>query len=280
MIGRVMVGLAGTKYADTVTRTAIDVAQRHGAELTGVTAVNIDYLQQTGPVPIGGGQAAKEMRENRVLMTHERMNAAIDGFREGCESAKLNSRVLMEEHEEPFNYLKSQSRYHDLTVLGLKGVFEYDVPGMPEEDPSLTLVSLLSGGVRPILAVPREYREVRRVMVAYSGSVESASTLREFLQLRPWKDVELRVVTMGDETERCTNRLGHVEAYCAAHGVAAELVHVPKAPQDHLLEEVEGWGADLLVLGNSARNILLRRMMGETALRVIREAEVPLFLSQ
>ncbi len=46
---------------------------------------------------------------------------------------------------------------------------------------------------------------------------------------------------------------------------------------DHITHK---WQADMIVLGNSAKNLLRRRVLGETALHAIRESTLPLFLSQ
>jgi hypothetical protein len=40
------------------------------------------------------------------------------------------------------------------------------------------------------------------------------------------------------------------------------------------------WQADMIVLGNSARNLLMKRVLGETAWHIIRNSDRPLFLCQ
>ena len=52
------------------------------------------------------------------------------------------------------------------------------------------------------------------------------------------------------------------------------------SPKDHLLPMATLWQADMLVLGNSAGNLLVKRVLGETALHIIRNADRPLFLCQ
>jgi len=280
MISRILVGLGGTAYTENCTRTAIDIAQRHNAQLTGVTVVDLNALRRVGPVPMGAGQAAKELREHRLEVTRDQVEKAIDAFSTACQEAKVQYCVLKEESDQPFDYLVSQSRYHDVTVLGLRGIFEFGVAGSMEDDPSLTLVNLLSGGVRPIVAVPKNYRTVKRVLAAYSGSVESASTLKKFLQLKPMGDIELRVVTFGMTSDRAEHLLADAAKYCRAQGVEPEIQMIAEPPEIGLLGQAQSSDADLIVLGNSAKNILLRRVLGETALKVIRNAEQPLFLSQ
>lgn len=40
------------------------------------------------------------------------------------------------------------------------------------------------------------------------------------------------------------------------------------------------WQAYMIVMGNSAHNLLVKRLIGETALHVIRNADRPLFMCQ
>jgi nucleotide-binding universal stress UspA family protein len=47
-----------------------------------------------------------------------------------------------------------------------------------------------------------------------------------------------------------------------------------------LLPYAQHWQADLIVAGNSAKNLLLRRLFGETALTLLRESPLPLYLAQ
>ena len=279
MIKRILVGLTGTSYSQAATQAAIDIAKRRNAEITAVTAVDFEAVRDVGPVPIGAGQEARELREHRVELTKENMEAAIEQFTSSCQKAEIACDVLREERENPFDYLLSQFRYHDLTILGLRGIFEYGIPGLSSEDPGLTLVNLLSGGLRPILAVPTHFHTPQRVMVAYSGSVESAATLKRFVQLQPFGQVQLRLVTFGEAT-RCQHLLQEASRYCSAHGFTVETHHVEGDPQGHVLEEAAAWKADLIVMGNSAKSLLLRRVLGETALRAIRNSELPLFLAQ
>ena len=52
------------------------------------------------------------------------------------------------------------------------------------------------------------------------------------------------------------------------------------SPRTGVLDYADTWDADLIVMGNSAKNLLRRKVFGETALHTISNAEVPLFLAQ
>jgi len=277
MLKRILVGLGGTNYTSSAIRHAVDIAQRHQATLTGVTVVDVARLERVGAVPLGGSHEAQLLREHRIKVAHKHVMDAVEEFVQACESAGVAYQVQQEE-DNPFDLLTSEARYHDLMIFGLKSLFEYDIVS----DPHDALVRLVSAGVRPILAIAPEYREVRRVLIAYSGSMESAKTMRRFVQLCLWSDVELRIVTFQHNaaTSEAEKLVRDAAAYCRAHGFIAEEDFADGSAKTGLLPYATQWNADLVVVGNSARSLLLRRMFGDTAMHVIRTSDRPLFLSQ
>lgn len=273
-------GTEGACYTEAATRLAIDLGKRRQARLTGVTVFDPAKLRNLGSAPIGAGKLAADLRMQRVAEMRDRVTAAVTDFEKACTAAGLPHRVLCEERSEPFDYLISQARYHDLTVLGLRGLFEYGVHGESHYDPADTLVRLISGGVRPILAAGPEVRPIERVLIAYSGSAQSAKTMRRFVQMGLWPDAKLRLVAFGDDQERRQRHLRHAADYCAAHGFDAERDYRPGDPKTGVMEAAHEWDADLIVMGNSHRTLLGRKVLGDTMLTTIRESDLPLFLSQ
>lgn len=291
MIGKILVGLGGrTSEApcctEAATRLAIDLGARHGATLTGMTVADVAQLVRVGSAPIGAAAAAAELREHRLAVTRERVDAAIDAFEKACAAAGLRHTVKREERSEPFDYLISQARYHDLTAIGLHGLFEYGVHGEAHYDPASTMVRLVSGGVRPILAAgPRVFTKegkppVERVLIAYSGSPQSAKTMRRFVQMNLWPEAKLRIVAFGDDHERRQRHLLHAANYCEAHGIEVERDYRPGDARSGVLAVAEEWDADLIVMGNSHRTLLSRKVLGDTMLETIRKSERSLFLCQ
>ena len=176
----------------------------------------------------------------------------------------------------PFEIAADLVRYHDMCVFGLRSLFEHDV--VPE--PPDALQRLVSDGVRPILAVAEEYRPIRRVLVAYSGSLESAKTFKHFVHSGLYADAPVRIVHFGDDAATASRRLEKAAAFFAAHGRPVDTDHAAGDAAKELIRYAEAWKADLSVAGNSAKNLLLRRIFGETALRRLRDSPLPLYLAQ
>jgi nucleotide-binding universal stress UspA family protein len=275
MIQRILVGLGSEPYSYVATRYAVELAQRHGAELAAIAIIDLDRLRQVGSVPIGASAAAKDLREHRIGQAHQVIDQLVRQFETACETGGVRCRVYRQTGD-PFELMISVARYHDLVVCGLKGLFEHGVLDEPPDG----LVRLIAEGVRPIIAVPEDFRPVRRVLIAYSGSMESAKTMRRFVQLDPWPNVAVRIVTFAHPRHEATQLLRDATDYCRAHGIEPEFEYVSGSPQDQLLPYADSWQADLIVVGNSAKSLLRRRLFGETALQVIRHADRPLFLCQ
>lgn len=275
MIKRILVGLGGTEYTGAAIKQAVTLAMAHDADVTGVSIIDESRLTYSGPVPIGGGHYAHELANDRMEKAKERSERAVREFTDACHAAGVQHQVRREIGE-PFTLLIDQARYHDLMIFGLRSLFEYDL--VP--DPHNALVQLVQAGVRPLIAVSKGFYPVKKVLIAYSGSMESAKAMKRFVQMRLWPEAKLRIVTFEHQADKAEQLVGDAADYCRAHGFEVEVAFVPKSPKDHLLPYAEEWGADLTVVGNSAKNLLLRRIFGETALHVIQNANRPLFLSQ
>lgn len=277
MIKRILLGLGGTPYTSVAIKRAIEVAKRFEAEITGVIVVDVKGLSNVGLVPAGALHAAREMAAQRVRVTKEKIAEAISEFESSCAAEGIKYHLKQEEREGPFDLMIALARYHDLMIFGLRSIFEYDISF---EEPKDTLARLISAGVRPIIAVSDQFRPIHKVMIAYSGSMESAKTMKRFVQLRLWPDAKLKIVTFQSSEEKARQLLFDAAEYCHTHGFHVEHVSMPGSPKEFLLPMAAQWQADMIVLGNSARNLLVKRVIGETALHIIRNADRPLFLCQ
>lgn len=277
MIKRILVGLGGTPYTAAEIERSVELAKAHGAQLTGVTVFDAERLRDIGPVPMGIGASAvaEEVREERMRKAKAAIEESIAEFAAACERAGIQHETHTETGDE-LALLESLSRYHDLVVLGLRGIFEYGVMPAPHD----ALVRLISAGVRPILAVAEQHQPIQRVLVAYSGSIESAKTMKRFVQMRLWENIAMRIVVFDGAHGDAQTLLADAAGYCRAHGYDPEIDYVHETPEKHLLPYAGQWNADLIVAGNSAKSLLRRKLFGETALTLFREADRTLFLGQ
>jgi nucleotide-binding universal stress UspA family protein len=274
MIKRILVGLGGTPYTPVAIERAVALARNHGAFLTAITFSAQRWHAEASRV--SGAPATSAAATGRGQITGKSIEEAISAFESACSGAGVPYAVKLETGK-PLDLFVSAARYHDIMVLGLRSIFEYDVSTMRPKD---ELARLVSAGVRPIIAVSQEFRPIQRVLIAYSGSMESAKAMKQFIQLRLWSQVELKIVTFHRSEDRARELLHEASDYCRAHGFHVATEWNPGFPKEILLPIAAHWRADMIVMGNSVRSLLLRKTLGETSLHLIRSADRPLFLSQ
>lgn len=276
MIKRILVGLGGTPFTTVATKIATELGNLHQAQLTGVTVVDTDKLAKVGPVPAGGEAYAQRMRERKALITKEGTEKAVAAFKAHCSEQQVVCRRIMYEQKDPFAAMISEARYNDLTIFGLRSIFDYGFTS----DPDKAIIKLMTQGVRPILAVADNYRPVKKALIAYSGSMESAKALRHFLHLNPWPGVTLEIVHFKEGREREPFLLKDAADFCEAYGFEVKTELVEGQARSSLLPYARNTDADLIVMGNSVNKALLQRLLGDTVLGTIKSADRPLFLSQ
>jgi len=275
MIKRILVGLAGTTYTPVAIQRAVTLAQSHDAELTGVTVLDRGRVRWEG-IGLLKAPNREAIRAERMQVAQAQIEQSVTSFEAACAAANIKYRVVTESGE-PFTLLVDLARYHDLMVFGLRSIFEYDFLA---GDPESLLIRLVGAGVRPLIAVSEEYRSISRVLIAYSGSMESAKAMKRFVQMRLWPGAELRLFTFDSSNDKANELLVAAEDYCRAHGYRVTHDYNPGDPKVLLLAAANLWQADMIVMGNSARSVLLRTVLGDTLLGTLRYTQIPLFLAQ
>jgi nucleotide-binding universal stress UspA family protein len=277
MIKRVLLGIGGTPFTSVAIQRAVELCRFHGAQLTAVTVVDEARLGQVGPVPAGAGAAAAGLREHRLAVTRDLIEQTVESLEAAAAESKVQLSVQREQGS-PFQLMVDYARHHDVCVFGLRSMFEYDVLGSSDVKPADVLSQMVIGGVRPIIAVSERFRAIRRVLIAYGGSVRAAETMKQFVRMQLWEDVSLRILACGGSQADWEPLLEEASVYCRHHGHEPETSHRPGSPDQEILAEAAEWDADLIVLGTSQRTLLTRAVFGATALHVIRNADRPLFL--
>ncbi len=275
MIKRILVGLAGTTYTPVAIQRAVTLARAHDAEVTGVTVLDRARVRGEG-MGLVKAPTREAIRAELMKVAELQIEQSVTAFEEACRAASIKHRVVAESGE-PFTRLVDVARYHDLVVFGLRSIFEYDFLAGDSES---LLLRLVAAGVRPLIAVSEEYRSIARVLIAYSGSMESAKAMKRFVQMRLWPGAELKIVTFHPSDDKARELLWDAEEYCRAHGFRVSHESNPGDPRVLLMVAAKLWHADMIVMGNSARNVLIRNLLGDTLMATLRETTIPLFLAQ
>jgi nucleotide-binding universal stress UspA family protein len=279
MIKRILLGIGGTPFTSVAMRRAIELAVNHDAQITAVTVTDEKRLRNVGPVPVGGTAAAKDLREHRIAVAKEKIEEAIGALETQAVHNKVPLTVFREEGS-PFELFRQHSRYHDMMIFGLRSMFEYDIFNDNDVDPAKVLNELATSGVTPLVAVSEKFREIKRVLFAYDGSIQAASSMKQFIRLGLWADVKARIVTCKKTEEEFWPLAESALDYCLAHKIDTEVAHRQDNAKTAILDEAAKWDADMIVLGVGGKGRLSYAIFCSTALHILRNIDRPLFFSR
>ena len=275
MFKRMLVGVSGGPSVDCKIRHAIEIARRHAARIDLLSVVDVDRLSNVGPVPIGGDAFAANWRDQRVRESHEHAETAIAKFVEAAAAEGIDTTHLRQEGD-PFDALSRRWLYNDLCLLGLRDWFDHGIVPNPEN----ALLRLIMRGVRPILAVPEEYRPVNKVMIAFDGSPEASKSMKMFGLLQPWGLTEIEILCVSEDDDAQVGLLEPAADYCKAHGFPTSTSQRAGDASDAggvILEHARAIGADAIVIGSSYHRVLIHSVISSTTIGVLRSANVPVF---
>lgn len=278
MLKRILVGVSGTPALEAKITYTMDLARRHNAEIQLVDVVDVDRLGELGPIPIGAGHFAKRMVAQRIETSHEVSDTAVKTFTKTCVANDIRVETVSDEGD-PLAVIAGLWRYADICVLGARGWFDHSVL----DDPEQALGQVIATGVRPILAVPEVARPINKVAIFYNGSLEAAKAMKHYVLHNIYPDIkQVELVCIGNTKtgEPAEKLLTDAKEFLSLHGISSEM-HILAGGNtvDAALSFVRANQIDLMVMGGSYHRVLLSKRFGRTTLGIIRQAEVPIFLS-
>lgn len=265
-----LVHVDSTDLAGKRLRAAIELADLHGARLTGLFAEGVSI----GSSIVGRRdpeQIAKSAARARDLFESSVAGARIPGTFwtvEARDDAELT------------DWTVQCCRYVDLAIFGGPSG---EGDRLPED--LVEQVVLESG--RPVLAVPpriplRVFGE--KVLVAWTGSRASARAVNDALPILQWAR-EVTVLSLQLPSARTSaGRAPELDIadHLRAHGISARyerFIVGELGPVDHILNRTMDLGADLVVMGAHGGRGLTHATHEDMTAAMLRSMTAPLFLS-
>lgn len=274
MIKRILLAVGAMPFSQASVDHALALAVQHQAQVTAVPLLDSDWWKASFRSSFSAGAAFDEAQRQPWLIARQRAKEVEALVARECADAGVPCEISLPQGD-PMEWLIDLWRYHDLAIFGLRGL--YDVGVVPE--PEYAIAELIGRGIRPILAVTRNYRPVKRVLVAYSGSIESAKAMKRFVQMHLWQEPRVEVACFDDDADKAQKLLADASEYFHAHGLKPTMRHIDGSPATHLLPYATKIEADMIVVGSSYRHVLLAGVLGDTMLEICRHSTIPLFLS-
>lgn len=279
MIERVLVGVCQSPAQTDLAALAVDIARRADATVTGLAIVDADRIAPVAPAVVGVYSSQIKEREYELGVAHDQANVHISHVRKAAEAAGVAFHELKLEGDSS-KVLQDAWRFQDVFVMANRP--------WPLGEPSALQVTsvlrLIASGVRPVIAVPPGAATVpKTVMVALSGSLECAKSLKNLLQLNIWPDAALHMVTSAPckTGEPAEHLLENAADYARDFGrqVTTKIIDRPEDRTGALLAAAAKVDAEAIVIGSSYKRFLAVQRFGSHAQELLQRFSGAVFVS-
>jgi nucleotide-binding universal stress UspA family protein len=289
MIKKILVPTTGSQSDEKVFTTALSVARPLGAHLefyhvrlsdceAAVRSRHVEFCRGAAMT-----EALKHLRQREAAFS----TGATQHFEAFCEAneipiiarpAAVGDGAMSAHFEQETDVaearLISHARHSDLIVLGR--------PSGPGVLPLNLIEMLLLRAGRPVIIAPDgPARSLEHtVVVGWRETAEAARSLGSAIPLLKGAE-RVVLVSVGESLEQELPALEEVKCQLAWHGVNAETCIRPGKPKlacDQLLQTVDEFRADLLVVGGFGRGPLRETLFGGVTHSIIGHADCAVFV--
>jgi len=269
MIKDVLVHVDGTRSGQRRLNFALALVKEHSAHLTAAHVV---------PPPDAPTVFKPSMIESATEAQEERGASDADHARRYFDQLPA-SEVLaawLDLSGDLAPELAKAARYADLVIVG-----QYERQTPVERHPLSLAESLVLECGRPVLVIPGhvDMPHIRRVLIAWDGSVEAVRAIHDALPLLRQSLPVVEIATIQEDGNASLQPLlGHLQH----HGI--EVVGGPQLPErdtaaEALSTRLKDGRFDLLVMGAYSRPAWLELLFGGTTPAALMQATVPILIS-
>lgn len=256
-------------------KSAMSLAQAHGAHLVGVYAVPRPYIPAYAEV-----QITAEVLEAQRASAEEAASRAEAAFKAATDNSGLSVEWRQQEGDEG-RVLGFHCRYADLTIVSQPDPEQSLFPG----DRDLPDRLILTAG-RPVMVLPHGYSgdlAGKRILVAWDEGPLASRAVHDALPLL--RAAEKVVVMVANPTKVPGEKRdpgADIAAHLARHGVTVEASHITSDELDVgnlLLSRAADISADMMVMGAYGHARWSELILGGVTNVVLSHQTVPVVMS-
>jgi len=267
----------GLKFEENTLAYAITLAESSKALLSGVFLESFLY-NSYGLDDLIGSQGLSQVKMKHLLEKDKATRARSAGiFEQACKKANLNYTI---HHDQSFSAKEvlKESIYSDLLLIDATETFSH----LSDQPPTHFIRDLLASTQCPVLIIPKEYREIEKVVLLYDGKPAAVYAIKMFNYMMPWlrgKATEVVSVTTDEDAAELPDE-ALVKEFIACHYPAATYTLLNGDPEKELLNYLKNNNKNsLVVLGAYQRGDVSRWFRSSMADLLMREIDVPLFIA-
>lgn len=282
MVQKILVPVDGSENSVQAFDQAVKIAKKNGSSLGALFVVD---LRKTS-LPVYYAGAAYEMAVEHIYIPVDqglrdffgKVKEDLHAFGERilkelgkkAQNAGVSFTPLLKEGF-PSEIIMEEAHGYGLVVMGQHGEHR----SYSRRLAGSTLEELVHHSPRPVLVVPGEPTEVRKVLFLYDGSRAAERAVQFWVNGLSTVSKEMTILSVCEEDEGC---LPGEMAFLKEHGVSTEVVERKGAVMKVVEDVVSEKQPDLILAGATGHSGLKEMILGSTTQHLVRNTTIPLLV--
>lgn len=282
MTEQVIAAIDGSHFSTAVCDYAAWASLALDAPLTFLHAV--DNHPQTAEVDLSGniGLGSREhlleeladLDEKRARLAQSQGRLMLEAARDRAIADGVSEPIVRQRNGELVETLAGFEKDMRLLVIGKRG----ETAHLASEHLGSNLERAIRALHRPILVTPEDYREPKRVLIAFDGSKTTRRGIEMIASSPLFKEMVCHVVTVGATVADVQAQLDWAVETLKRAGFEVEGAIRTGEVEATILEYQREHDIDMLVMGAYGHSRIRHLLVGSTTTAIIRHASVPILL--
>ncbi len=273
---KILAAFDGLKYSESTERYATGLACREDRILTGVFLEDFTYHSYKLFDMVGSQGVSAEKVRGLMEQDARLRQASVRQFSGACVRSNVRN-LIHQDKSIAIQELLRETIYADMLIIGNHETLSHN----EEPLPSRFIRDLLIDVQCPVMAVPREYQEIERVILLYDGDPSAVYAAKMFSYLLPELELlPVEVITVQPNVQGSPwpdARL--VQEFIECHFPKATFTVREGNPEKEILDLLDDRHHSLIVLGAYRRSTVSRWFKPSMADFLMKNVPMPLFIA-
>jgi len=276
MIKHILVGIDTSEHSRGAQNYAFYLARRLHATLIGLHVVDIVSIEDPLYHDISGSlglEPCPDLSSRMREVLTDRGHAVLQNFAAAARRERVTAKTLLD-LVIVANQICERARSVDLLMIGHRGINERFSTGLLGS----TAESVARKSPQPLFVSPRQFREIRRPVLAYDGSGRAMRAMRSAAEISALLDIPLAVITVARDVKLGQKTLNEARSYLEPYSIKANFNLIQGNTNEQIISFLKDYHADLVFLGSYGHSRFIEMVIGSNTEYVMRNARCPVFL--
>lgn len=283
IVNKVVACVDQSHFADYVADYAAWAAQRMNSPLEFLHIIDRHTEISTGNDHSGAiGVDAQETLlaelsnedESRSKIAREQGRIFLNRLRERAKEAGVEFPDIRQRHGTLEETLIEQEKGVRLFVLGRRG----ESAEITQRDLGRNVERAARALHKPLLTVTEGFREPRRIMIAFDGSIVTRRGVRMVAESQLFRGLPIHLLMSGKNSKEAPKQLQWAKTTLEAAGFEAPAMLIPGDAERVIAKTVQEQNIDILIMGAYTHSPLRSLLFGSKTADLLRSATIPTML--